>query len=290
MAARTILITGANTGIGAACARALAGADVHLVLACRSKEKTAPVLAELRERGARASFVALDLSDLASVRACARGILQEHPQIDLLINNAGLAGARGTTKNGFELTFGTNHLGHHELTLGLVPALEAARGRVVNVSSGNHYAPKRFDLSAVRESTRSRTGLAEYSLSKLCNVLFTAELRRRFPALEATSVHPGRIASDIWRRVPWPFRAWLPVLLRMRTVDEGARPLVLAARTPGKDLPLYFHELAPRAVNPLALSEEHAAELWDFSERACLEALGPRQQGSSEASRSATPA
>ncbi len=276
MAARTILITGANTGIGAACARTLAGPDVHLVLACRSEDKTAPVLAELRARGAKACFLSLDLADLTSARACARAFVEEHPRLDLLINNAGLAGSRGKTKDGFELAFGTNHLGHHELTLSLLPALEAARGRVVNVSSGNHYFAKRFELDGVREATRSTTGLAEYSFSKLCNVLFTAELRRRHPSVEATSVHPGRIASDIWRRVPWPFRAWLPTLLAMKTVDEGARPLLVASETPAQELPLYFHGLRPRGANPLALREDHAKALWDFSEAACLEALGPR--------------
>lgn len=282
MARRTILVTGANTGIGAACARLLAEPGAHLVLACRSEAKTAPVLEQLRARGAEASFEALDLSDLASARACARRVLAAHPRLDLLINNAGLAGARGLTKDGFEITFGTNHLGHHELTLSLAPALEAARGRVVNVSSGNHYQARRFDLSSVREPTASRTGLAEYSLSKLCNVLFTAELRRRFPRVEATSVHPGRIASDIWRRVPWPFRAWLPVLLRMKSVEEGARPLVLAATAPGADLPLYFHGMTARAPNPLADREDLARALWDYSERACERALGPRDAAASE--------
>lgn len=276
MSTRTILITGANTGIGAACARALAEPGVHLVLACRSEAKTAPVLADLRARGAEATFLPLDLGDLASARACARAFLAKHERLDLLFNNAGIAGARGLTKDGFELAFGTNHLGHFELTLGLLPALESARGRVVNVSSGNHYHARRFDLSRVRSSTRSVTGLPEYSLSKLCNVLFTAELRRRHPSLQFTSVHPGAIASDIWRRVPRPFRSWLRVLLRMRTVEEGARPLLLAASAPAADLPLYFHGLAPRAVNPLALREDLAKELWDMSERACLDALGPR--------------
>lgn len=274
---QTILITGANTGIGAACARALARPSVHLVLACRSAEKAQPVIDEVRALGAEASFLALDLGDLAKTRAAARRFLDEHRRLDVLVNNAGLAGARGLTKDGFELAYGTNHLGHFELTLSLLPALEASRGRVVNVSSGNHYQPRALDLSAVREPTRSRTGLPEYSLSKLCNVLFTAELRRRYPALTATSVHPGRIASDIWRTVPWPFRAVLPFVLRMKTVEEGARPLALGVTAPAKDLPLYFHGLVTRAPNPLALREDLAGELWEASERACEEAIGPRE-------------
>jgi NAD(P)-dependent dehydrogenase (short-subunit alcohol dehydrogenase family) len=270
--ARTILVTGANTGIGAACARALAAPGVHLILACRSEAKTTPVLEDLRARGAEASFLALDLADLAATRTAARAFRERHERLDVLVNNAGLAGIRGLTKDGFEITYGTNHLGHFELTLGLLPAI----GRVVNVSSGNHYIPKRLDLSRTREPTRSRTGLDEYSLSKLCNVLFTAELRRRSPSVEATSVHPGRIASDVWRSVPPPFRSWLPWLLRMRSVEEGAEPLVLATNAPAADLPLYFHRLAPRAPNPLALREDLGRELWEASERAIEAAIGPR--------------
>src|SRR5207248_1708186 len=129
-----------------------------------------------------------------------------------LINNAGVAGQRGLTAQGFELAFGINHLGHFLLTTLLVDRLRETGGaRVVNVSSDSHYQAKGIDFDAVRQPTKSMTGMREYAVSKLANVLFTQELARRVPASElgAYAVHPGVIASDIWRRVPGPARSMM---------------------------------------------------------------------------------
>jgi retinol dehydrogenase 12 len=264
---RTIVITGANTGIGAACAVQLAASDTHLVLACRSAQKAAPVLDAVRAAGARATFVALDLSDLAQSVAVAAALAREHSTIDVLVNNAGIAGQRGVTRDGFELAFGVNHLGHFAFTLPLLPALERARGRVVNVSSGNHYKAREIPWSRLRESTRSFTGLPEYGVSKLCNVLFTAELRRRFPSITSVSMNPGRIRSDIWqRRMPAPLLSVFERVVAMESVDVGGARLVHAATC--ENAPLYLDRLSARDANPLALREDLAAELWTFSERA----------------------
>jgi retinol dehydrogenase-12 len=235
---RTIVITGANTGIGAACAVAMAAPEVHLVLACRSAEKAQPTL-------------------------------------DLLINNAGLGGQRGITKSGFELAFGVNHLGHFAFTLPLLPALEAARGRIVNVSSGNHYKASKIPWSRLTEPTRTFTGLDEYGVSKLCNVLFTAELRRRHPNITAVSMNPGRIESDIFRRVPAPLFAVLKLVAPMKPVAVGGERLAHAATVPleGDDAPLYFDKQVARAANPAALREDLAAELWAYSTRAVTSSL-----------------
>jgi len=281
-AERVIVITGANTGIGAACARELAAPGVHLVLACRSEEKAAPVLAAARAKGAEASFLALSLGSLAASHRAGERLAAQTPRLSLLVNNAGLAGSRGLTEDGHELAFGTNHLGHFAFTLPLIGALEHAGGRVVNVSSGNHYFPKELDFAATRRPTKSRTGLAEYGVSKLANVLFTAELRRRHPRLEAIAVNPGRIASDIWRRVPSPFRRWLPWLLRMGSVETGGHTLVNASRVQLTPELLYLHKLAPKTASPLARDGALAAELWQRSEEALRDALaeappkGPR--------------
>lgn len=263
---KSIIITGANTGIGAACAVQLAGPETHLLLACRSEEKAKPVLEAVKAAGARATFVALDLSDLAQVAGAARRLAESEPSIDVLVNNAGIAGLRGTTRDGFELAFGVNHLGHFAFTRPLLPAIERAHGRIVNVSSGNHFRARSIPWERLRGATRSYTGLPEYGVSKLCNVLFTAELRRRFPHITATSMNPGRIRSDIWqRRMPAPMLAMFERLVAMEAVDVGGARLAHAATC--SDAPLYLDRLAPRDANPLALREDLARELWAFSER-----------------------
>lgn len=274
----TILITGANTGIGRACAEQLAAPGVRLILACRSRERTQPVLAELERRGAVAEFLPLDLGDLAGAAAAARSFARANRSLDVLINNAGLAGARGLTSAGYELAFGTNHLGHFAFTLPLLPLLEEARGRIVNVSSGSHYRAPGINFEQLRTPTRTKTGLREYGVSKLCNILFTAELRRRHPQLTAVSVHPGRIASDVWRNVPAFFRPVLRWALRMESVHAGGAAVVHAAQAlapkEGGELPLYFHVQQPRPPSRAALREDLAAELWRFS----LDAVADRSE------------
>ena len=271
MARRTILITGANTGIGAAAARELAGPDVHLVLACRSEAKTTPVLEELRSKGATAEFLALDLGSIADAKRAAERFAERCDRLDVLIDNAGVARHVGLTKDGFELAFGTNHLGHFAFTVPLLPLLERSAGRVVLVASGNHYRTDRIPWDALRTPGRG-TALPQYDVSKLANVLFAAELRRRHPKLGVVALNPGRIASDIWRRVPQPFRAIMRVVMRMKPVEFGGHTLVHAANVElGPDAPLYFDKTVARAPNPAALDETLARELWGFSERAVRE-------------------
>jgi NAD(P)-dependent dehydrogenase (short-subunit alcohol dehydrogenase family) len=265
---RTILVTGANTGIGAAAAVQLAAPGTHLVLACRSAAKTAPVLERVRAAGARASFLPLALDDLAGAEAAGRAFVREHGTLDVLIANAGLAGQRGLTKDGWELAFGVNHLGHFAFAAPLLPLLEARSGRVVVVASGNHAKVSGIDFTRLREPGRG-IALDAYGVSKLANVLWTAELRRRHPALAAVSLNPGRIASDIWRRVPQPFRAVLMVALRMKPVEAGGATLVHATQVElGPDAPLYFDKKVARPANPAALDPALAAKLWTFSEDA----------------------
>jgi hypothetical protein len=144
LAGKTMLVTGANTGIGRATAVSLAHRGAHVFIACRSREKAEPVLAAILAQGGTAEIVKLDLADLASVRAAADAVLAKGQPLHVLINNAGLAGMRGETKQGFEIAFGTNHLGHFALTERLLPLLREtgtsdAPARIVNVSSKAHY-------------------------------------------------------------------------------------------------------------------------------------------------------
>ena len=176
LSGRTFLITGANTGIGLATAAGLAKRGGRVFVACRSADKGRAAVAGISaESGNDAvAFLPLDLADLASVRACAQEFLARGEPLHVLINNAGVGGARGLTKDGFELTFGINHLGHFALTTALLDCLAAsAPARVVTVSSDAHYQAPGIDFEAVRRPTASRTGLREYAVSKLGKVLFS---------------------------------------------------------------------------------------------------------------------
>lgn len=269
LAGMRVVITGANTGIGRVTAEELARRGAALVLAGRSEERTVPVVEAIRGAGGVAEFVRLDLADLASVRGGAAAVLALGGPIDRLINNAGLAGKRGVTADGFELAFGTNHLGHFLLTGLLLPALlEAEAPRVVNVSSRSAFQARGIDFDAVRRRTRTITGLQEYAVSKLANVLFTRELARRFEGqgLRTSCLHPGTIASEIWREVPPPFRQ---LMLRfMRTPEEGARTVLHCATSPDvleDDNGAFYENCGVRRPPRLAEDAELAAELWERS-------------------------
>ena len=223
------------------------------------------------ERGGKAEFLHLDLASLRSVRTAAEGFIERGHRLDCLIANAGIAGHRGTTEEGFELTFGVNHLGHFLLTNLLLPKLkESAPARVVVVSSGAHFRTGRgIDFEAVHRPTRTLTGFHEYCVSKLANVLFAAELARRLEGTGVTtySLGPGYVASDVWRRIPWPVR---PLMLAfMKSTEEGAMTQLYCATEPdlaaqsGK----YYKSLEQKAPDPYALDESLAAELWDRSAR-----------------------
>jgi len=267
---RTVLITGANSGIGRATAVELArrGARVHV--ACRSRARAQPVLDEIAAaHGPDAvSFLGLDLSDLASVRAGAEAYISTGEPLHVLIDNAGVAGERGLTADGFELAFGINHLGHFLFTTMLLDALaRSAPARVVVVASDAHYGARGVDFAAVRRRTSSLTGLREYGVSKLCNVLFVQELARRTSGAGVTTyaLHPGVIASDIWRHLPWPVE---PVVKRfMRSPEQGARTPVYCATDPvlAEATGRYYDDCAERAPSERATPELGAA-LWEHSQ------------------------
>jgi retinol dehydrogenase 12 len=267
---KTFLVTGANTGIGRATAHELARRGGKVVLACRSEAKTTPVIADIvADTGNSAvEFLALDLADLGSVRTAAAEFLDRGEPLHVLVNNAGVAGQRGETKQGFELAFGINHLGHFLLTTLLLDRMRSTPGgRVVNVSSDSHYQAKGIDYDAARRPTKGVTGLNEYAVSKLCNVLFTQELARRVPASEvsASALHPGVIASDIWRRMPFPIRPLMKVF--MKSTEQGAETSLYCATAPELDgvSGRFYTDCREKEPNAAA-TPELAAELWRRSE------------------------
>ena len=267
---RVVLITGANTGIGKVTARKLAAQGAHVFIACRSPERAAAALAEIRaDAGSeRVEALALDLGDFASVRACAAAFLERGLPLHSLINNAGLAGHRGLTKSGFELAFGVNHMGHFLLTQLLLDRLrESAPARVVTVASVSHYSARGIDFDAVRKPTRSR-GVAEYGVSKLANVLFSAELARKLTGTGVTtySLHPGVVASDIWRSLPWPIRPIAKAF--MLSNEEGAATTLYCATSEqaAGETGLYYDKARVKTPSPLAQDRALAARLWAQSE------------------------
>ena len=268
---KTFIVTGANTGIGLVTAQDLARRGARVLLACRSADKTMPIVEEIRRStgNQNVEYVALDLGDLSSVRACAQALLDRDLPIHGLINNAGLAGKRGLTNDGFELTFGTNHLGPYLLTRMLLPRLIAtAPSRIVNVASKAHYDAKHgIDFTKQRQSTAAITGLPEYAMSKLANVLFAKELTRRLTAaghgnVTTYSLHPGVIASDVWRQVPAPVR-WLMKRF-MISVEEGAQTTLYCATEPSlaNASGRYYDTSKEKEPSSFANDAQLAKELW----------------------------
>jgi NAD(P)-dependent dehydrogenase (short-subunit alcohol dehydrogenase family) len=273
MTGRSVIVTGANSGIGAAAARALASAGARVVLAVRSLDKgraaaaTMPGETEVRE---------LDLASLASVREFAAAWDGE---IDLLINNAGVMAPPLTrTADGFELQFGTNHLGHFALTNLL---LEHVTGRVVTVSSTAHRFG-RIDFEDVNWERKPYNAWRAYGQSKLANLLFTAELQRRLSAagsdVLATAAHPGYAATNLQSHSQ---RRSLDLLMaisnRLFAQDEngGALPTLYAAVAdiPGNSFagPGGFMERrgAPKLVDRSGAARDMdvARRLWEVSEK-----------------------
>jgi NAD(P)-dependent dehydrogenase (short-subunit alcohol dehydrogenase family) len=266
----TFLITGGNTGIGLSTAAALARAGGRVYIGCRSAAAGEAAIARIKSQADAADvrLLTLDLASLASVRACATSFLELDEPLHVLVNNAGVGGQRGLTADGFELHFGVNHLGHFALTQLLLERLTASGpgARVVNVSSEAHYDARGIDLAAVRRPTATFVGMREYAVSKLCNVLFTQELARRLAGTGVTAyaLHPGVVASDIWRRVP---RLARPIITRrMLTTEQGAATSVYCATSPAvaADSGLFYDKCAVKEASPMA-TQELAALLWKQS-------------------------
>ena len=265
------LITGGNVGIGRITAIELAKKGFKVVIAGRSLQRTQPVLDHINSLSVdeQALFLPLDLASFASIRECVRLFVQLNLPLHLLINNAGVAGLKGLTRDGFEMTFGINHLGHFLLTQLLLEKLQSSgHSRVITVSSRAHKRAAEIDWDALRQPTNSWTGIREYAVSKLANLLFSAELAKRVQGTSVStySLHPGVVDTEIWRAVP----DWARPLLRLRgflTPEEGARTtLHCAMHAPKQESGLYYAD--SKLMQPAGLGQdlELAAELWERSE------------------------
>ena len=287
---KLVLITGGSSGLGQESARALAAKGAHIVLTARDAAKGRAVVDGIvASTGNRnVELEELELDSLASVRAFAQRFLAKHDRLDVLLNNAGvMACPLGHTQDGFELQFGTNHLGHFLLTCLLAPALKkAAPSRVVSLSSrGHQVAPVDFDDPNFEK--REYQKWASYGQSKTANVLFAVGLERRLgPAgVHAYALHPGAIMTELGRHlVPEDIeilRNRFPpgTTLAFKTVEAGAATSVFAATAPELEGRggIYLEDCHVAGVNDepnsidgvrsYAIDPKNAERLWELSER-----------------------
>ncbi|WP_405179472.1 oxidoreductase [Nocardia sp. NBC_01377] len=268
---RTFIVTGANSGLGAVAARALAGAGAEVVLACRNVDKGAAVAAAI---GPRARVARLDLADLASVREFASSV----DAADVLINNAGvMAVPLARTADGFESQLGTNHLGHFALT-GLL--LDRISDRVVTVSSGAH-AMGRIDFGDLNWERRKYQRWNAYGQAKLANLLFAYELQRRLTAAGSSKLsvaaHPGYAATELQSHTESFFDPLMSVGNRLfaQSAEMGALPELYAATASVEPGAYYgpsslggLRGYPGRSGSSKASKDERvAAELWEVSEK-----------------------
>ncbi len=278
---RTVIVTGANTGIAYHTARELAVRGAAVILACRSLERGEAAAAAIRAEGAAGEVEAqkLDLGDLASVRAFAALFLARGHALDLLINNAGIMMTpHGETEDGFEQQLGVNHLGHFALTGLLLGALRAAdEARVVNVSSNAHRFG-RMDFADLMFDDGGYSPARAYGRSKLANLLFTRELQRRFEAggqdTIAVAAHPGFAATELTRHLErrWTVRLLLPFLSCVaQSAEMGALPTLRAAVDPDAEGGDYFgpRGLMEQRGHPVRVETSAAARDPGAARRLC---------------------
>jgi len=281
---RTAIVTGANSGLGLVVARELARKGASVVMACRNMDKGETAVGEIRAQvpDAQLELSELDLASLSSVEAFAERFGASYDGLDLLINNAGvMAPPRRETADGFELQFGTNHLGHFALTGRLIGRMEGREdARVVTLSSNAHRMGKiNFDDL---QSERSYRRWGAYGQSKLADLMTALELDRRLRAagssIKSIGAHPGYAATNLQSAAPPLIDRWVMAVtnaLLAQSAEAGALAPLYAATEPGLEGGVYVgpdglgefrghpHVVKPNAA---ARDEQAAARLWEISE------------------------
>ncbi|XP_077995638.1 retinol dehydrogenase 12-like [Glandiceps talaboti] len=269
---KTVIITGANSGIGKQTAFELARRGARVILACRNKEKGAIVADEITAETGNDDVLCMhcDLASLQSVRYFAQEFCNSEERLDILINNAGLLKDHELTEDGYDIVFSSNYLGHFLLTNLLMDKLkENGSSRVINISS-DMYMFGKINLNNLGANT-DRT--KAYSNSKLCNILFTHQLAKvlKGTGVSTFSLHPGIIDSDLKRNWYGWLRTIAPLvtLLFFKPVQEGIHTPLHCALAPNleKHSGKYFKGCKPRWVLPFAKDDVVAKRLWEESER-----------------------
>ncbi|XP_041853723.1 retinol dehydrogenase 13-like [Melanotaenia boesemani] len=273
---KTVLITGANTGIGKETAVDLAKRGARVILACRDMDRANEAAKDVRKRSGNYNVIVkkLDLASLESVRQLAKDVLASEERLDVLINNAGIMSCpQWKTEDGFEMQFGVNHLGHFLLTNCLLDLLEkSAPSRIVNVSSLAHERGQIYydDINQENDYHPWKS----YGQSKLANVLFTRELANRLQGTGVTtySLHPGIIRTELarhfWPAIPlWKRVMYTPIVFLIKSPTAGAQTTIYCAvdESLQNESGLYYSDCARKAVAPQAQDDEDAKKLWDLS-------------------------
>jgi NAD(P)-dependent dehydrogenase (short-subunit alcohol dehydrogenase family) len=276
MAGKTVVITGGNAGVGKETAVGLARQGAHVVFTARDATRGADALADIRDRSGSdaVEVMSLDLASFASIHGFSEQLLSSHDRIDVLINNAGLVQQqRSLTEDGFETTFGVNHLGTFLLTSLLLDRLRAsAPSRVLVVSSHAHkHVGAGLDFDDL-QSERSYKAFRVYGKTKLANIYFTRELARRVDPAEVTvnALHPGFVASRFGRDGDGGRMGELGMLIARPAAispEKGARTSIWLASSPevADTTGGYFYKCKPSTPSKLAQDDAIAARLWSVS-------------------------
>jgi NAD(P)-dependent dehydrogenase (short-subunit alcohol dehydrogenase family) len=273
----TVVITGANAGVGKATAVGLARAGATVIMTARDRARGVAALNDVREQSGSdaVELMSLDLASFASIRTFADELQSRHDRLDVLVNNAGLVSrTRTETEDGFETTFGVNHLGHFLLTSLLLGPLRAgAPSRIVVVASHAHKQARRgLDFTDL-QSERKYSPMAAYARSKLANIYFARELARRLDGsgVTANSLHPGFVGSRFGRDGDGGrFGDVVMALARPLAIspEKGARTSIWLASAPSLAGVTgdYFYKCKPSTPSAVARDDEAARRLWAVSE------------------------
>ncbi|MCI0831884.1 MAG: SDR family oxidoreductase [Chloroflexi bacterium] len=276
---KTVVVTGGNNGIGLETAVGLSKLGAHVVITARNQAKGEAALADIKDRSQNGSvqLMLADFASLSSIRDFAANFKKDHDRLDVLVNNAGgVNTSRSETQDGFETTFGVNHLGYFLVTNLLLDTLKAsAPARVVSVSSRAHERRKGMNFDDLN-SKQSYSGMGVYGDSKLANVLFTYELARRLKGsgVTANCLHPGVVRSGFGQNnggfISFAFKSFYTLLTPVtKSNAQGAKTSIYLASSPevegvtGK----YFADSKETPSSPASHDEEAAKRLWEISEQ-----------------------
>lgn len=271
---RVVVITGATSGIGLVAAESLARMGARILFVARDRTRGEAVLDRLRAAGPQAAHAAhyADLSRIAEMKRVAAEIAAAEPRINVLINNAGgLFNLRRLTADGLEMTFATNHMSYFLLTMGLAERLKATPGaRVVNTASDAHEG-KRLDFDDLQSAKHFR-GFKVYGRSKLCNILFTRELARRWrdTGVTVNCLHPGFVSTRFGDQSGGLFQRVVSVAkLFAISPEKGAETIIYLASSEAVSniTGEYFYKCRAIAPSKAAQDDEAARRLWEYSER-----------------------